>query len=66
MNPSRAEFEAIKFQDYKPNELFDIIVLANSINHLNEDAVQSVTKDKAARKEYIQYFEKMYNLLNDN
>jgi len=66
MDRSEVEFKVSTFQDYLPQTKFDIIILANSINHLNESAVQEIQFNKLARDLYTQYLEKMYEMLNEN
>lgn len=46
------------------NELFDIIILHNSINHLNEEACIHLRNDRVARETYIKLFQKISHLAN--
>lgn len=52
------------FQEFSSAEKFDIIILSNSINHLNEPATVKLTSDQCCWDEYLSYFRKMSNLLN--
>ncbi len=53
------------FQEYSTHDTFDIIALANSINHLNEEATINLRTNAASYSEFLSYFKKMYGLLND-
>ena len=53
------------FQEYSSHDTFDIIALANSINHLNEEATINLQTDAASYSEFLTYFKKMYDLLNN-
>ena len=54
----------ITFQEYQSDGGFDIIVLANSINHLNEEATINLQTDTTSYLEFKAYFKKMNKLLN--
>ena len=58
------EFKAATFQDYQPVSPFDVIVLANSINHLNESAVKEIHRDVISHNLYVEYLEKIYSMLD--
>lgn len=64
ISSARAQQLAVTFQDYDTDEKFDLIALANSINHLNERATVNLQHDPAAVSEYASYFRKMLSLLN--
>ena len=52
------------FQDFDPaGRRFDLIVSANAINHLDEDACMALGKDPAARARYQALFVRLYELL---
>lgn len=52
--------QKVRFQDFDPNgKKFDIILLHNSINHLNEQACIALENDESARKEYAMIFQKI-------
>ena len=51
------------FQNYDDG-YFDVIILHNSINHLNEEACKNLHYDNISRSIYIRYFKKMYTMLN--
>lgn len=51
------------FQAFKSEAPFDLIVLANSINHLNEPACMKLHLESSSRDVYSEYFRKMYDLL---
>lgn len=53
-------FVAATFQDWDPGERqFDVILLNNSINHLDEDACVRLTEDPAAQRSYLEVFAKL-------
>lgn len=58
-----ADLQKITFQNFNPDKVYDIIVLANSVNHLDEDATKSLSQDKAARERFIEIFKKMYLMI---
>ncbi len=50
------------FQEYEPSDIFDVVILHNSINHLNENACIKLKKDKSAQEEYKKYFRKLFQM----
>jgi SAM-dependent methyltransferase len=51
-------------QDYDPGERrFDVVVIANAINHLDEPSCIVLKSDSAARQSYVALFRKFYDLL---
>ena len=54
------------FQDYQTTEKYDIIILHNTINHLNEDMCELLVNSKEAQVVYKTYFEKMHQLTSCN
>ena len=53
----------ITFQEYIPDDKkFDIILLMNSINHLDEEACANLLWDEISRNKYIDLFHKLYDL----
>ena len=60
----RAHQLSTTFQEFSDNNRFDMILLANSINHLNEEATIRLQEDIGAFKEYLSYFRKMHSLLS--
>ena len=56
-------FKPVKLTDFNPgSQKFDIILLHNSINHLNEDACIKLKDDNEARKKYELIFTKLANI----
>ena len=52
-----------RFQDFDfDGEVFDIILLYNSVNHLNEAACLRLSDDPASKAEYAKIFRKMSSL----
>ena len=55
------------FQEFNSgNKKFDIIILRNSINHLDEPACINLKKNQEAKAQYQKIFQKIYALLNPN
>jgi len=52
------------FQNYNPSISFDIVILHNSINHLNEVACSKLTTDDFSKNEYKTYLNKIYEITN--
>lgn len=55
-------FHPTRLQDYFTDESFDIILLHNSINHLDEDACTKLQHDKESRRRYGEIFQKLRQL----
>jgi len=51
------------FQQFKSKNLFDIIILANSINHLDEEASLSLQFSSQAQIKMHRIFQKMFSML---
>ena len=62
------ELVPVTLQDYmitvKENQ-FDIVVMHNSINHLNEEACINLLKDEMSYQTYQEIFSKVYNIMKD-
>jgi SAM-dependent methyltransferase len=57
--------EKVTLQEFKPgNKKFDLIVLHNSINHLDEKACIQLSRDEAARNTYRAIFQQLRVLAN--
>jgi len=55
--------EATTLQEYDPGSaMFDVILLHNSINHLDEEACISLLRDASARDRYLALFRKLAHL----
>ncbi|WP_337875542.1 class I SAM-dependent methyltransferase [Elioraea sp.] len=61
----RARFVPAAFQDFLDEQPFDIIVMANSINHLDEEACVRLAHDDAAQASYHAIFRKAWHLLRE-
>ena len=61
-----AELIQKTFQDYSIEEKFDYIILANSINHLDEDNCIKLHSDSNSQQIYLAYFKKIFDGLNSN
>jgi len=58
------EMRPLTLQDYDPgDERFDVVLLHNSINHLDEDACIRLRQDKAAREVYSKLFAGLADLI---
>lgn len=53
-------------QAFADDDKFDLILLNNSINHLNEAACIKLVDEQWAADAYLQIFQKLASLLNDN
>lgn len=60
--PGEVTLDNRLFQDYV-GEPFDIVLLHNSINHLDEEACVDVLDSKEAQDTYIGLFDKLYELV---
>lgn len=60
------QFSSVTFQDFAKDDDYDLVVMANSINHLDETATISLLKSQESRNIYLDLFVKMNNLLNKN
>jgi len=58
--------ETIPFQDYYTQQTFDILLLHNSINHLDELSCMNLLHDNNAKTIYYAIFKKLYNIANKN
>lgn len=56
-------FLDITLQDYMPNDKFDIIILKDSINHINENACINLKKNIENVEIYKNIFDKLYSLM---
>ena len=53
------------FQNFNPNEeLYDVILLNNSINHLDEYSCINLKKDLSSKNNYQKIFSKLYSIGN--
>ena len=56
-----------KFQNFEAESCsFDIILLYNSVNHLDEQACETLRCNTKSQKVYESMFKKMYSLLTNN
>jgi SAM-dependent methyltransferase len=59
----RATISTATFQEFQaPAESFDLVLLHNSINHLNEDATITLLKSDESRDRYREVFRKLVTL----
>jgi SAM-dependent methyltransferase len=52
-----------RFQDYQPDRELGIVLLRNSINHLDEPATERLLEDPAARRSYLELFGRVRRML---
>lgn len=65
VGPSLGDIELLNLplEKYDTEESFDLLIIGNAINHLNEAATAALHFSVEAREAYFSYFEKMYGLL---
>jgi SAM-dependent methyltransferase len=56
------ELHPVTFQEFKSQELFDVVIFHNSINHLDEDACISLLGKRHSKSVYNQIFSKVNDL----
>lgn len=57
--------QRLTFQDFEPgDQLFDIVIIHNTINHLDEPATEKILVSQEARDSYHRIFTKLYNLMS--
>ena len=63
LDPNQVSLHSTRFQDFDPgNRTFDIILLHNSINHLDEAACINLQHDSYAVETYKGIFQKLSNM----
>lgn len=55
----RVSLRSEAFQDFRSDAPFDVLLLANSVNHLDEDAVVRLRDEEEARERYRSLFRRM-------
>lgn len=63
LNLNNVMISSKMFQELEDDTQYDLVVLHNSINHLNEYACINLKKDGIAYSEYLEYFNKFNRLL---
>ncbi|MBT0809691.1 class I SAM-dependent methyltransferase [Litoribacter ruber] len=58
------ELRQLMLQDLGAKEKFDIILMHNSINHLDEPACVDLLENEESQKKYLKIFEQIYALTN--
>jgi hypothetical protein len=67
LDAERASMLPITFQHYQPGpDKYDVILLHNSINHLDEEACIGLHQDARARDTYAAMFRRMHGMMNDS
>lgn len=56
----------VRFQDYEADEKFDVVIMHDSVNHLDEYACIHLAQNGWAQERYIRIFRKVYSMMNDN
>ena len=66
LNLTKDEIElfSTRLQDYESSEKFDIVLLHNSINHIDEEACVDLLERQEARDVYSSIFRKIASLVN--
>jgi SAM-dependent methyltransferase len=58
-----AQLKANTLQQFDPgHQTFDLILMHNSINHLDEDACQNLHHDQEAQQTYLELFQRIYDM----
>ncbi len=66
LKDTKVTLERKTFQDFEASgKKFNIILLYNSINHLNEEACMELRTSEKARTVYAKLFNKLYNISQD-
>ena len=55
-------FVSETFQEYKSSDIFDIIILINSINHLDEETCIKLKESESAKEKYKKCFRKLFQM----
>jgi SAM-dependent methyltransferase len=67
LNPGRIQILPATIQEYDPEGVkFDVVLMHNSINHLDEKASTELHASQEARKIYLHILDKISGLLNDS
>lgn len=59
----RAELHVSTIQGHKSDHLYDIIIMANTINHLDEEACIRLSSDEVCRDRYVNIFRNIFDLM---
>jgi SAM-dependent methyltransferase len=59
----KAEIQTKTFQNYETDDIFDVVILSNSINHLDEAATLTLKSDPEAKLRFIEIFKKIYEMM---
>lgn len=65
-NLDNIEFCTDTFQSYRSDLLFDVVLMHNSINHLDESACIRLGFDSVAREKYSEIFTKLNSIISRN
>ncbi len=66
LNLENATLHGVTFQEFDPgDEKFDVILLDDSVNHLDEEACINLQHDQAAIESYAEIFRKIHALAAD-
>lgn len=59
---ARAELDVCTIQDHKPDGLYDIVIMANTINHIDESACINLTNDQKSYDSYVEVFKNIFDM----
>ena len=59
-------FENNTIQNFKTDKLFDLVILKDSINHLDEESCINLKLSEIYKKKYINILKIIYNLMTNN
>ena len=66
LNLDQVTLQGITLQEFDPGgQKFDIIILDDSVNHLDEDACINLHRDPAAEESYTKIFRQIYDMAAD-
>lgn len=66
LNISNIQYVKDLLQDFKSDQKFDVILLHNSINHLDEEACMILQNDAKAKEKYLNILRLIADLTNKN
>ena len=66
LNFENVFLKQITLQEYVPELKFDIVLMHNSINHLDEEKCKILHENLDARESYLRIFKNLRKMMNDN
>jgi len=59
---NETHLETSNFQDYETDETFNVILLYNTVNHLDEEACIHLQTNTQSRQHYLHFFKRLHTL----